>query len=53
MPNKSKKHHQTKPLKKGYSSPQLTNFGTIKELTAGGSAGKMEMEAMTDPALRS
>ncbi len=37
MTTKAKNHGQSQPLKKPYSSPLLTHFGTIKELTSGGS----------------
>jgi len=37
---------QSKPQKKSYSSPQLTRFGTISELTSGGSANMDEFGPM-------
>jgi len=49
MPTKKRDHHQPGLQKKPYSSPTLTNFGTIKELTSGGSGLDAEMTATTNP----
>ncbi len=43
----TKKHHRSSSKKKGYTSPSLIHFGTIKELTSGGSAGDVEGKMMT------
>ncbi len=45
MVTKNKSKNQSKSRKKSYSSPELTHFGTIKELTSGGS-GVMAEGAM-------
>ena len=42
MPSKIKKYHQSAPLKKSYSSPLLTHFGAIQEITSGGSGLETE-----------
>ena len=42
MSTKTKEHQQSNPLKKLYSSPKLTHFGTISELTSGGSGTMQE-----------
>jgi hypothetical protein len=46
MPPKTKKHCQSAPNKKSYSSPSLTHFGAIQELTTGGTApsGEPDMD---------
>jgi len=49
MPTKKRDHHQPGLQKKPYSSPTLTNFGTIKELTSGGSGLSAEGAATTNP----
>ncbi len=41
MSSKTKKHQSTLH-KKSYSSPSLTYFGAIKELTSGGASGVKE-----------
>ncbi len=41
MSSKTKKH-QSALHKKSYSSPLLTHFGAIQEMTAGGTAGEPE-----------
>jgi hypothetical protein len=48
MSSKTKKH-QSALHKKSYSSPSLTYFGAIKELTSGGASGGKEGKDM-DPA---
>lgn len=42
MTAKNESVHQSKSPKKSYSSPKLSHFGTIKELTSGGSGTKAE-----------
>jgi len=42
MTIKNKSEHQSKSQKKSYSSPKLSHFGTIKELTSGGSGAMVE-----------
>lgn len=46
-PEKTKKHKPIDCLKKSYSSPLITHFGTIRELTSGGSTGMVEGMAMS------
>ncbi len=48
MSSKTKKH-QSELHKKPYSSPSLTHFGTIKELTFGGTFPVNEGGMMPDP----
>lgn len=47
-----KNKHLTSSEKKTYKSPSLTHFGTVGELTSGGSAGDDEMKKMKNPAKR-
>ena len=49
MSSKTKKH-QSALHKKSYSSPSLTYFGAIKELTSGGTGGEKEGMMDNDPA---
>lgn len=42
MTAKNESVHQSKSPKKSYSSPKLSHFGTIKELTSGGTGQKGE-----------
>jgi len=42
MPTNTKNHHQSTSQKKSYSSPILTHFGTIGELTSGGTGAQTE-----------
>lgn len=42
MTAKNESVHQSKSPKKSYSSPKLSHFGTIKELTSGGTGQKAE-----------
>ncbi len=39
MNTKSKQKRQADAVKKNYTQPQLTHYGTIRELTTGGTAG--------------
>ncbi len=48
-----KDNFKTKIQKKSYQSPLLTHFGTVGELTSGGSMGDDELMMMTAPAKRS
>jgi len=48
MSSKTKKHQSTLH-KKSYSSPLLTHFGAIKELTFGGSIDDNEFGMGSDP----
>jgi hypothetical protein len=41
MPSTTKNHKST-PRKKSYSSPSLTHFGAIQELTSGGAGSPVE-----------
>ena len=46
MPIKTENNDQSRPRKKPYSSPQLTRFGSVRELTSGGSGMSTEMGSM-------
>ena len=43
IPDKCKPQHQQEKGKKPYSSPVLSRYGLIKDLTAGGSGNMQEM----------
>ncbi len=46
MPTNTKNHHQSTSQKKSYASPMLTRFGTIRELTSGGTGPQTEAMMM-------
>ena len=52
MNKKSEQNRQADVVKKNYTQPQLTHYGTIRELTTGGVSGCPESNPVCQSPLR-